>query len=963
MLEGGCESCEKPCAAKVRVAKCGFPSCIVWVHETCATTSQVSLTGHWYCKKHITMIPKENKVENTKEKKEESEHSRKEDYDKFKEPKEVIDPKLDIPIVPIHKEVKQSDSKVNDYEQFPLVSQLEKDKVRDNNVEENDLKRRLKASQSSSEQLVPFNDGRFDNPFANFDCDVCHGEFTTQKKGVLCINCRSTFHEDCLSEVELESKKNSVFVCQYCLSDDIRLGKMENRKKQNNKNAGNIKKTGSIISSTANSLKSKLRNKKKDIALDDSSSSISSDEENDEDLFRRYKELKALIKSRKHKSKRKVSISSDSSDETSDDVEMTQSEAMISLLKSSQEDRNRKKFERLPIVETVDTKWSIFYDLFKESRKFFSNSENVLRIQHSIKCREIIDIGGVNLFDPRAYWQAIKLIDKRLNQSYNLLQKETAEIIKLKKLKYEGDHKKIIEFINKIVNYNAIVAKYGSKKHETDDRVISHIGNIMPNSMLNGWHKLKSKLEEKSSVVSISHISEYLGKQVAYITSKMQAEELDPWKETGYANKPFKRIESYNKRTYNTFSSNKFHSGSTNSQSSTYCWFHKANGHSAFKCYKLWEMSGKEVSDLARKNNICTFCGHMKHKDCPAAKNLNCKIENCNFKHHILFCYKRVGKNKSQDIQRKNYVKRDGSFKNRNAEKTERSQRSFKNPEMNSHHHKDESNEETSPKETDQHEIEIPNSSMYINNPPKTIRVTPNQGNFVVVDQNPNILSYHAGTDTTFAHNNGEKRTTSCILGILVVNFVDSNEKVPLLLDSGSTVSIIEESLADRLEIKGLWHPLRLNWSSDMSRVDYTSRIIKAKVSSTISDSKQYELYFRTVKDLKMHDQQFDAKEIKDLYPHLGPMNLSSYCRVYGIIGLDNLWCFDQQKVFKPKKWDASIPFGIRGPLGDIVMGNLNQLCDIYNYLKENDVNINNHVSTSFSYNCSLTDDEILELA
>lgn len=994
---GSCEYCNKPYEGNVRAAKCGFPSCLKWVHEPCADTSQVSKTGFWYCKSHITEIPIEQRVFNLSKKDRDSERESSDDDAKTstdldgEKPSNQIESNQEVPLINVQEssnndeeplEVSDTNILTNSREalNIPQSCQLNHSNINNKRQGLDDLKKKLKKSNKDPKLLVPYDNGEDDNPFSNFNCESCQGEFTKKNKGVLCINCRNTYHVNCLNSTELEDKKNSRFVCQFCIQDNIRLERM--RKRQDREQKAEIKKKAvkddvyypkkriSVVSSTMKQNKGS-REKKVEKYFDSSSCSLNSDmseEENDDKIFKLYNKLKSLIKSRNRNSKNKINIrnSSDSSEDESSEIEISQSDAMITLLKSSQEDRNRNKYEKLPLVEYVDTKWSIFYDLFSQSRKLFSDSENVLRIQKSIKCREILDIGGVNLFDPRAYWQAIKLIDKRLNQSYNLLHRETSEIIKLKKLKYESDNKKIIEFINKIVNYSSIVIKYGNKKHINDDRVISHIGNIMPNSMLNGWHKLKSRLEDNNTIVSVSHVADYLSKQVSYITSKMQAEELDPWKENSYTNKTFKRNDFNNKRSYSTFSNNRLNQVSSDS-SSTYCWMHKSKGHSSFNCSKLWEMSGKEVSDLARKNGICTFCGHKKHKDCSAAKNLNCKIENCHFKHHILFCYKRVGKNKFKDTQRKNYVRRENSDKNKNPERKEGSQRSFEKPETNSFHRKDDLNNNPSSKETDDSEVEIPNSNMYINNPPKTLRIKNNSNHSVFVDSEPNRIQYHAGNDTTFelfSHNNNEKRTTSCILGVLVVNFLDSNEKVALLLDSGSTVSIIEESLADKLEIKGLWHPLRLNWSSNMSRIDYASRIIKAKVSAMRNQHKEYDLYFRTVKNLNMHEQPFDAKEILELYPHLRKMNLISYSRIYGIIGLDNLWCFDQQKVFKPKNWDPSIPYGIRGPLGDMVMGNLNQLVDIYNFLNENDnSNVSNHVTSSYSYNQSLTEDECQELA
>ncbi|KAL7026646.1 hypothetical protein ACKWTF_005114 [Chironomus riparius] len=485
---------------------------------------------------------------------------------------------------------------------------------------------------------------------------------------------------------------------------------------------------------------------------------------------------------------------------------------MIGIYKLTKEERDKSKYDKLPIVDNVDTKWSVFYDLFKQSRKMFSDSENVLRIQRSIKSKEILEIGGINLFDPRTYWLSLKLIDERLAKSFNLLYRETNEIIKIKKLRNDIESKKLIEFINKIINYSSIVERYGKRKHKMDERVISHIGNIMPYSLVNGWHKIKSRLEEKNKTVCIKNVAEYLSKQVPHINSKMQAEEIDPWKENN--TKPFKKNDFQFKRSYNTHSTS-----DNNNDSINYCWMHKSKGHSSFDCSKLWESSGKEVTELARSNGICTFCGLKRHKDCHTGKSLNCKIENCNLKHHMLFCYKRPGKNyknfagynKRNDDKNikpkvnnhaKNFRKNTKSNETNNSSMSHRQDVKNESP-----HREDDKNNCNKTKDSDNEEIIIPNSNFYINQPPKTMKVrrnttNENRNNHI---SNLNIINRNQTIRCEFFHNhnslNKVTRSSSSILGVLVICFVESNEKVALLMDSGSTVSILEESMANKLSL------------------------------------------------------------------------------------------------------------------------------------------------------------------
>jgi hypothetical protein len=51
------------------------------------------------------------------------------------------------------------------------------------------------------------------------------------------------------------------------------------------------------------------------------------------------------------------------------------------------------------------------------------------------------------------------------------------------------------------------------------------------------------------------------------------------------------------------------------------------------------------------------------------------------------------------------------------------------------------------------------------------------------------------------------------------------------------------------------------------------------------------------------------------------------------------MWAFEQHKIIKPKNWKPHVPYGIKSPLGDYVVGNMNQLEDVYAYLRNSNEN------------------------
>jgi len=198
----------------------------------------------------------------------------------------------------------------------------------------------------------------------------------------------------------------------------------------------------------------------------------------------------------------------------------------------------------------------------------------------------------------------------------------------------------------------------------------------------------------------------------------MHAEETDLWKEINP--KTFKRPDFGYKRSYNI--NTKSHNSS---ESSNFCWLHKSKAHSAFHC-----------SYLARKNDICTFCGLKRYKDCHKEITLNCKMENCQLKHHMLFCYKRYGKNDRNFID---YNERNDDS-DQNSTQSYNSQTSHQEDDKNNNsHHIDAKNNTTHRtdnknncnhiNDSDNDEIVIPPSNFYINQPPRSIKVKRNGTN------------------------------------------------------------------------------------------------------------------------------------------------------------------------------------------------------------------------------------------
>jgi hypothetical protein len=179
--------------------------------------------------------------------------------------------------------------------------------------------------------------------------------------------------------------------------------------------------------------------------------------------------------------------------------------------------------------------------------------------------------------------------------------------------------------------------------------------------------------------------------------------------------------------------------------------------------------------------------------------------------------------------------------------------------------------------------------------------------------------------------------------------------KCALLLDSGSTISLIDERCADMLNLQGPKKTTEIAWSGGKSREDKDSRIVKAKVLGFHTNAKIHDIYFRTIKNLDMPTQKFNAEDAKAKFPHLKNLPLTSYSQIVGIIETDQHWFFRQEKWIsaKGRMSTKDAPVAISTPLGYCVIGSSYPLPKTYEKFKER-----NEVHSTFQLN----DDEEEEL-
>ncbi|XP_055698480.1 uncharacterized protein LOC129798943 [Phlebotomus papatasi] len=80
--------------------------------------------------------------------------------------------------------------------------------------------------------------------------------------------------------------------------------------------------------------------------------------------------------------------------------------------------------------------------------------------------------------------------------------------------------------------------------------------------------------------------------------------------------------------------------------------------------------------------------------------------------------------------------------------------------------------------------------------------------------------------------------------------------KVYAFLDEGSTITMVKDTLADRMGLTGPNKPLRFQGASGLPQIDNTSKSVEMKIRGTFSHAREYTLYnVRTMKEMSLPQQ------------------------------------------------------------------------------------------------------------
>ncbi|KAG5684464.1 hypothetical protein PVAND_013698 [Polypedilum vanderplanki] len=644
----------------------------------------------------------------------------------------------------------------------------------------------------------------------------------------------------------------------------------------------------------------------------------------------------------------------------------------------------RNTYRVLPKVTNPDYEWIIFFQSFNESKHLFSDSENVARLQTAIECEKIRKSGGPNLFNPYTYGSTLEDLNKRIGRSENLLLNEKLKLVNNMKIRND-DKRGLINLIENIKKYSILVDKLGSFADRTDLSIISRLARLLPGSLKAKWSIEFNQLRDLYNVVHIKQMSIWLDRQINTCETELYFDKMDPYGEIKMKNprqkpeskdsknkvkneKVFHHIEEEDQSEVSSNESdenemlNFVNDGKFKKENpATYCWYHKKDNHSVLNCFSLLNKTGQEVCKIAENEGYCTKCAGKKHSNCHY--NFNCIMPDCELKHAAIFCSKRVPA-KSSSFQSK--------FSNNNKKHEQKNEYNKKN---------DNQKKTTHSVQVTNDEIETLSQNQCKNDDTKSL------SNSVTSEPESNLTTFNAlfskdisslnlpkshmicekeslniSKENTNNSNNNvfEIHENKSLLPVVVVILKNGGRSLigAFLLDTGSSVSIIDEHFASKLGSEGVSKPLYIEWSGGKIRGDEKSQIVQYEALGIHEGAKSKRIYFRTMKDLAMPKQMFDLEKMKKKYKELRKFQLQSYSQVIGIIGQD-------QKLFlKQLKWhelqgekENESPALVLTPLGYVLMGNSCPIEKLYKQLTSLEVSMLNQQN---KYHISEEDEEEL---
>lgn len=433
---------------------------------------------------------------------------------------------------------------------------------------------------------------------SNF-CNNCSLAVTTDQK-IYCGKCNSSCHVACALFTS-DGKLN----CKVCEKkdknkrvDENLLNKSKFHSTMINNNNDQVK----ILTESFNKYKAELADKM--AALQKENENLKANRE----LF--------VAENAQNNSQRRFRHASFNINENSQFSQNSSSTDMMNKILERQMFQDERSYQKeLPQVNKIGSDWLVMYKSYANSKKLFSDSENVIRLQKSIKSEEIIKLGGPNLFCVDTYDETMNKINQLINRPNDLLRQNLRETLNIEVSHDKKDKQSLIDYIISINHLASLQNKIGTIATRCDPTMLENLSRKLPDYLNEKWQAICVQKELENETISIMHLSNFLEKKLAVfmrIKASQSVEDDENYEENYLENGQTKSFKY--KRNNESNSTPLYNNSKQRKPAYEYkCWVHQSDDHFIAQCPKAKELSGIEVFSLAKQLSVCTSCGKEKY--------------------------------------------------------------------------------------------------------------------------------------------------------------------------------------------------------------------------------------------------------------------------------------------------------------------------------------------------------------
>ena len=294
------------------------------------------------------------------------------------------------------------------------------------------------------------------------------------------------------------------------------------------------------------------------------------------------------------------------------------------------------------------------------------------------------------------------------------------------------------------------------------------------------------------------------------------------------------------------------------------CLYCEKGRHFLSRCQKFRDLTPSERRDVARLQRCCYGCLRGVHFITECTSKRSCTSEGCDQEHHGMLCLKFVPKAK---------VSKSG-FRGR------------------------------------------PNGRSGGRWKPR--------GNWSPRNQVTSAGTDHEEPKQVLTSRQPDSKVLFKILPVTLYGPNDLEITIFALFDEGSSISLLDQSVADCLQLQGTPQPLCLRWTGEVVKAEERSQIVTFDISGRGSTQKYRIHNVRTVERLALQPQSIDISKLKANFPYLSSAALCSVQEAYPqmIIGIDQHKLGVSLKQYE-RGWNE--PIASKTRLGWVVYGPLGQ--------------------------------------